>query len=183
MKHLAWLVLALPLAVSRPGVDVYFSPDGGVTKVIDDQIGAAKKSIVVAMYTFTSEPIAAALADAKKKNDKLDVRVLVDFYQLKDAKGSAVREAVKTLRAAGIEVKSVDLGDGNRKKDQPHFHHKFAVIDGETLLTGSFNWTTQAEEANHENLIVLKGDLKTSATYVQKFEETWKSKWAKEERD
>lgn len=183
MKHLAWLALALPLAcpelhrgaMSRPGVDVYFSPDGGVQKAIVDQIGAAKKSVDVAVFTFTAEPIARALVDARKQNDKLQVRVITDWYQYHEMG----RDVVKLLRDGGIDVRLVDLGNGNRKTDQPHFHHKFAVIDGETVLTGSYNWTVQAEEKNHENLIVLKGDKKTAQSYVQKFKETWDSKWAK----
>jgi len=34
-------------------------------------------------------------------------------------------------------------------------HHKFAVIDGKVLLTGSFNWTASAEHLNYENLLVF----------------------------
>ncbi len=34
-------------------------------------------------------------------------------------------------------------------------HHKFCVIDAETLLMGSYNWTYRAANQNRENLLVL----------------------------
>lgn len=34
-------------------------------------------------------------------------------------------------------------------------HDKFAVIDGRQVITGSFNWTTQAENRHRENIVVL----------------------------
>lgn len=33
-------------------------------------------------------------------------------------------------------------------------HHKFCIIDGETLITGSYNWTNYAESRNLENIVV-----------------------------
>jgi phosphatidylserine/phosphatidylglycerophosphate/cardiolipin synthase-like enzyme len=35
-------------------------------------------------------------------------------------------------------------------------HNKIMVIDKETLITGSFNFTNSAEEKNAENLLILK---------------------------
>ena len=35
-----------------------------------------------------------------------------------------------------------------------HMHHKFAILDAATLLTGSYNWTRGAARDNEENLIV-----------------------------
>jgi phosphatidylserine/phosphatidylglycerophosphate/cardiolipin synthase-like enzyme len=35
-----------------------------------------------------------------------------------------------------------------------HMHHKFAIVDGATLLTGSLNWTVQAVQSNQENVII-----------------------------
>ena len=45
-------------------------------------------------------------------------------------------------------------------------HNKVMVIDGETVITGSFNFTTAAEEHNAENLLLVH-DAKLAARYVE----------------
>jgi len=51
-------------AVSRPpqptAIDVYFSPKGGCQDAIIREVDAAKESVHVQAYSFTSAPIAAA---------------------------------------------------------------------------------------------------------------------------
>ena len=34
-------------------------------------------------------------------------------------------------------------------------HNKVLVLDGKTVITGSFNWTVSAEERNAENLLII----------------------------
>jgi phosphatidylserine/phosphatidylglycerophosphate/cardiolipin synthase-like enzyme len=51
-------------------------------------------------------------------------------------------------------------------------HHKFAVIDQEILITGSFNWTAQATMGNWDNAIITStSDL--VAPFVTEFERMW----------
>ena len=38
----------------------------------------------------------------------------------------------------------------------PSPHNKIMLIDGDTIITGSFNFTKAAEESNAENLLVLR---------------------------
>jgi len=51
------------------------------------------------------------------------------------------------LREAGLDVRL----DGNDR----NMHHKVIVIDGSLVITGSYNFSTSAEESNDENLVVL----------------------------
>jgi phosphatidylserine/phosphatidylglycerophosphate/cardiolipin synthase-like enzyme len=51
-------------------------------------------------------------------------------------------------------------------------HHKFAVIDGQWLLSGSYNWTRGASRDNEENLIVTS-DPRLLAAYTVAFERLW----------
>jgi phosphatidylserine/phosphatidylglycerophosphate/cardiolipin synthase-like enzyme len=53
--------------------------------------------------------------------------------------------------------------------DANHIHHKFAIVDGRKLATGSFNWTFQAVTAIQE-IVLLTQDPKTVARYVQEFD-------------
>jgi len=54
-------------------VDVYFSPDGGTTAAIVNELNSAKSEILIQAYSFTSVPIAKALIEAKKRGIKIEV--------------------------------------------------------------------------------------------------------------
>ena len=127
----------------QPGLfcAVYFSPHGGCTEHIVKAIGSAKRSILVQAYSFTSQPIAEALVEAQQRGVK--VEVIVDKSQL------AERHSVMgVLLKAGVPV-AIDASHAIA-------HNKVIVIDGETVLTGSFNFTESAEERNAENLLQVQ---------------------------
>ena len=121
--------------------EVYFSPDGGCTEAIVNEIRHAKSEIYVQAYSFTSVPIAKALVDAHKRGIK--VEVILDKSQKKERYTSAT-----FLANAGIPTYI----------DSVHAiaHNKIMVIDKEFVITGSFNFTKAAEEKNAENLLILK---------------------------
>jgi phosphatidylserine/phosphatidylglycerophosphate/cardiolipin synthase-like enzyme len=158
-KLIAWLFFSLliltffPFQVkaARPPSDeqVYFSPKGGCTAAIIKNLDQVEKWVLVQAYSFTSLPIAEALVNAHKRGVK--VKVLLDKSQLK-AKGSKLN----LLVAAGIPV-SIDTKHSIA-------HNKVMIIDGSTVLTGSFNFTTAAEDRNAENLLVIR-DKKIAKKY------------------
>jgi len=45
-------------------------------------------------------------------------------------------------------------------------HNKVMIIDGQTVITGSFNFTTAAERQNAENLLVVR-DHALAARYAE----------------
>src|SRR5664279_3188552 len=95
----------------------------------------------VAAYSFTSKPIALALlADAKRG---VDVKVVVDKSQ-----ATARYTAATFLANGGVPVR-VDYR-------YSIMHNKFVVVDGETVETGSFNFTESAAKRNAENSLVLR---------------------------
>jgi phosphatidylserine/phosphatidylglycerophosphate/cardiolipin synthase-like enzyme len=49
-------------------------------------------------------------------------------------------------------------------------HNKIMIIDGTTVLTGSFNFTKAAERSNAENLVILKGSPEFIQRYTQNFD-------------
>ena len=52
-------------------------------------------------------------------------------------------------------------------------HHKFTVFDGATLVTGSYNWTRSAANANQENIVVTADRALVDAFEAQ-FEKLWR---------
>ena len=117
------------------------------------------------MFNFTSTDLSRALIAAKQRGVR--VRVLIDGKSAKSIRITKDRDLAK----AGVAVKHVKLkGSGVRAAK---FHHKFAVIDGVEVISGSYNWTVSADEKNYENLLVLR-DKRLAATFAAEFERIWK---------
>jgi len=134
---------------------VYFSPKGGCTDAIIREQDRSKISILLQAYSFTSAPIAKALLNAHKRGIK--VEVILDKSQRTQKYSSA-----DFLVNSGIPTKI----------DAVHAiaHNKVMVIDGEVVITGSFNFTRAAEEKNAENLLVIR-DKALAAKYIANWKE------------
>jgi phosphatidylserine/phosphatidylglycerophosphate/cardiolipin synthase-like enzyme len=151
-----WMVFS-PFLIHSQGrpcsYEVYFSPHGGCTDAIIRELNKAKSTILVQAYSFTSAPIAKALLNAHKRGVK--VEVILDKSQRTQKYSSAT-----FLFNAGIPTKI----------DAKHTiaHNKVMIIDGETVITGSFNFTKAAEENNAENLLVIH-DKKLAERYIADF--------------
>jgi phosphatidylserine/phosphatidylglycerophosphate/cardiolipin synthase-like enzyme len=145
---------AASLVLRDAPVRVYFSPKGGATQAVVEAIGAAKQTIVVQAYSFTSAPIAKALKDAYLRG--VHVMVVLDKSQRSERYSSAT-----FLARAGIET-FIDSQHAIQ-------HSKVMVIDQETVITGSFNFTKAAESSNSENLLIL-GDRALALAYRQEWE-------------
>jgi phosphatidylserine/phosphatidylglycerophosphate/cardiolipin synthase-like enzyme len=126
-----------------PRIEVYFSPHGGCTDAIVKQLDAARETVLVQAYTFTSAPIAKALMEAHKRGVK--VQVILDKSQQTDRYSSAT-----FFQNVGIPT-FID------ESQRGIAHNKVMVIDGHVVITGSFNFTKAAEEENAENLLVIDG--------------------------
>ncbi len=124
-----------------PPIQVYFSPKGGCTEAVVRELGNAKSTVLVQAYSFTNAPIAKALFQAHKRGVK--VEVILDKSQ-RTEKYSEADFLVNTGMTVRIDAK------------HPIAHNKVMVIDGETVITGSFNFTTAAEEKNAENLLIIR---------------------------
>src|SRR5438309_2306949 len=73
---LAWLVAT---AAAAPKIDAFFSPQGGCTEAAIKALDRATNSVLAQAYSFSSAPIAKALADAHKRGVK--IRVILDKSQ------------------------------------------------------------------------------------------------------
>jgi phosphatidylserine/phosphatidylglycerophosphate/cardiolipin synthase-like enzyme len=166
-RALATLMAALAFAAVEPianaftaQIEVCFSPPlpGGCDPIraIEDVVRTARKSILIQAYEITPGPLVTALVEAHRRG--VDVRAIVDYKQLSDRRNRDDAFAVEHLGAAGIPV-LVDRPPGL-------MHDKVMIIDGEVVVTGSFNYTYSAEHRNVENLLVIR-DPALAAQYVQ----------------
>jgi phosphatidylserine/phosphatidylglycerophosphate/cardiolipin synthase-like enzyme len=131
----------LEITLNNAPTQVYFSPNGGCTDAIVTEISNAKSEILVQAYSFTSAPIAKALVSAHKRGVK--VEAILDKSQRSERYTSA-----SFLANSGIPTFIDDR--------HAIAHNKIMVIDRETVITGSFNFTKAAEEKNAENLLIIK---------------------------
>ena len=141
--------------VTDATIQAYFSPNGGCTEAVVEALGQARTTVKVQAYSFTSAPIAKALLNANKRG--LKIEVILDKSQRTQKYSSAT-----FLYNQGIPVKI----------DAQHAiaHNKVTIIDGETVITGSFNFTKAAEENNAENLLVIR-DKKLAERYTKNWQE------------
>jgi phosphatidylserine/phosphatidylglycerophosphate/cardiolipin synthase-like enzyme len=141
------------IALANPW-EVHFSPNGDCTDAIIRELARAKTSVLVQAYSFTSAPIAKALIGAHKRGVK--VEIVLD----KSQKGQKYSSAT-FLFNAGVPTRIDAMHAIN--------HNKVIIIDGETLITGSFNFTKAAEERNAENLLILR-DHRLASEYVKNWQ-------------
>lgn len=118
-----------------------FTPGEECTQEIVDAIADAKKQILVQAYSFTSAPIARALVDAHKRG--VDIKVILDKSQ-RSARYTSSTFLINQGIPTWIDYKVAIA------------HNKVMVIDGETVITGSFNFTSAAQNKNAENLLILQ---------------------------
>jgi phosphatidylserine/phosphatidylglycerophosphate/cardiolipin synthase-like enzyme len=138
-----------------PVLHAHFSPKGGCTERVVGEIGKARREILVQAYSFTSKAITEALIAAHKRG--VSVEVVLDHSNEKED-----HTDLGLLIEAGLKP----------QVDAKHAiaHNKIMVVDRRTILTGSFNFTNQAEHENAENLLVLHHHHELVAAYRQNFE-------------
>jgi phosphatidylserine/phosphatidylglycerophosphate/cardiolipin synthase-like enzyme len=122
---------------------ILFADEGTPRDAILREINLAKTSIHLLMYSFTDGVIAQKLVDAKNRG--VEVQVVLDNTQEKGKHSEG-----DFLVAQGV---SVTISRGQNRNGI--MHNKLAIFDGKTTLTGSYNWTDNARDNNHENLVIL----------------------------
>lgn len=152
--------LLLPFAGEHGGepfVEAHFSPGEGCVRRIRGLLDATHKSADICVFTITDDRIAESILAAHRR--KVAVRLITDDEKARDVGSDAL-----ALARAGIPVRV----DGSPF----HMHHKFALFDRHTLLTGSYNWTRGAADNNEENLI-LSNDRRLLTSFQGEFDRLW----------
>lgn len=137
-------------------VQVAFTPWEDGESMVVAAINEAQQQILVQAFLFTSRRIAAALIAARGRG--VEVLVTADREQTRGRRGSRVRE----LAAAGIPVWL--------ETRYAAAHNKVMVIDAgtreATVITGSYNWTSNAQRQNAENLMIVRRNRAVADAYA-----------------
>ena len=151
-----FLPTAPPEQAQPTQTQIFFTPGHDCHQALFGIIDFAKRNLDICVFTITDDRITARIHAAARRG--VHVRIITDNDKTLDL-GSDIQE----LSGAGLSVRVDNSID--------HMHHKFALVDGERVITGSFNWTRGACN-NHENLFIC-GEKKIVATYQEEFNRLW----------
>lgn len=127
-----------------------------IAERIQQEIGKAQKSIFIAVAWFTNRALFNELVIRAKNgcavyliisNDDINLNSAIDFDEL-----------------IVYQSKVYKIGNG----DSDLMHNKFCVIDYNTVITGSYNWSYKAE-SNFENVIITTGDATLAEQFISEF--------------
>jgi phosphatidylserine/phosphatidylglycerophosphate/cardiolipin synthase-like enzyme len=146
-------------SVSIGGVQVetYMAPEDNVMARLIQLVEGAQKSVHFMAYTFTHEELANAMI--ARSQSKIDVQGVIEEH-------NASQGSLADLYCGRVAVRT----DGNPY----NMHHKVIIIDGETVITGSFNFTWSADTENDENVLVIH-DRSVAAMYEQEYQKMYKA--------
>lgn len=150
-----------PVSSSSSGkVRCYFPRDGQkAAPELISIINSSKKTLDLAIYSFTDPQIASAVRGAKERG--VAVRLITDREQ---SASQSQKSVLSGLKKAGIPIKL--------NTHQGIMHLKVTIADGAVATTGSFNYTKSAETKNDEVFVVLD-DPKTASGFEAEFNRMW----------
>ncbi len=122
-------------------------------------ISSARQEVLVAIYTLTRPQIEQALSRAAGRG----VRVVVK-YDHKQVTTGRMQELIKRLESRNVEVIPITMSGRFAS-----MHHKFTVIDGVQVFTGSFNYTVTAVTQSYENCVLIES-TEVGRDFVREFE-------------
>jgi phosphatidylserine/phosphatidylglycerophosphate/cardiolipin synthase-like enzyme len=135
-------------------------------------LSTAQHDVAIAIYDFHVEhPEAAGIATTLQALRDRGVRVRILDHDERESKrevpDNVPRPAAppEYIDSLGLEVRPV-IGFGTL------MHHKYVVIDGARVWTGSMNWTEDSFTLQ-ENCIVTVECAELAAAYLRDFEELW----------
>ena len=138
-------------------VVVFTSEDSALEDAIIPVVLGAQSSIRFLAFSFTDYPLAQAMIDRAAAG--------VSAAGVYEKFGSETDAAeMDTILCGGVPVRQ----DGN----SGFMHNKLIIIDDRIVITGSLNFSTNAEDNNDENVIIIDNP-EIAQLYVQEFDRIW----------
>jgi phosphatidylserine/phosphatidylglycerophosphate/cardiolipin synthase-like enzyme len=136
-------------------VSCYF---GDIQSRLTEQIENATKTIKIAMAWFTNPVLFEVVLN--KANERIKCELIISNSEANFRPGYSLD--FNLLKKSGASIGIMDT-------DKYHFmHHKFAILDDQKVITGSFNWSNNAPK-NFENVVVID-DSTTARIYSLQFQ-------------
>ncbi|MEN9861682.1 MAG: hypothetical protein RLZZ515_2164 [Cyanobacteriota bacterium] len=175
---------ATRVLVGETPVDLLFAPhrrsdtNQGLN-LISNALAAAEHRVDMALFVFSAQAITDVIAGLQAKG--VTMRLVADpgfasrpFSEVLDLLGAAISDRHCKLEAGNQPLQHPAEGVGApRLARGDKLHHKFAVIDNRTVITGSFNWSPSAAHQNDEVLLVLHSPL-VAAHCTRETDRLWK---------
>ena len=136
-------------------VENYFAPEDKVMDKIVSEIGKAAASIHVMAFSFTSQEMSSIIK--MKKRSGIKVKVL--FH------GSGAETEYSRLK----DMKSVGAETYISHNRRGVMHNKVIIIDRSVVITGSFNFSKNANISNDENILIIRSP-ELAAIYEEEFQ-------------
>ena len=138
-------------------IQVLFSSEDHAIDNLIALVNDAKVSIRFLAFSFTDYPLAKAMIDRAAAG--VDLKGVYETFG-----SSSSGSELKTFLCAKLPVRQ----DGN-----PSFlHDKIIIIDNNIVVTGSLNYSSNADESNEENVVILD-NAEIAALYLQEFDKLW----------
>jgi phosphatidylserine/phosphatidylglycerophosphate/cardiolipin synthase-like enzyme len=148
-------------------VQVLFAAEDEVIDKLIPLIQNAQHSIRFMAFSFTHDALGQAVLDRAKAG--------VEVKGIFETRGSETEfSQLSPLYCAGVPVRQ----DGNPRT----FHHKVFVIDDNILITGSLNFSNNANDSNDENVVIVT-NADMAAPYLQEFDRRWAEATEPEQAD
>jgi phosphatidylserine/phosphatidylglycerophosphate/cardiolipin synthase-like enzyme len=157
-----------------PVIEVHTLVDGGqaaeeIGALLVRFIGAARNTLELALYDVrlpgqVGDSISGALKDAAGRGVEVRLLYNVDRYRPLPV------PPPPSTRPELIEALPFPTRDIPGEPDL--MHHKYVIRDGQTVWTGTANWTLDSWQ-RQENVIVTVDSTDVGAAYRRNFEELW----------
>ncbi len=135
------------------------------TQIMVDTISTCRQRINFLIFAFSSQPITQAMQNCLHKKNKVKVTGIFDNA----FESENITRNWKTIPFQILWENGADVKYDNVKEK---IHHKNLVIDDRTVITGSFNFSANAQKNNDENYIIIQSpDL--AAQYQKRFKTLW----------
>ena len=153
--------------VNGTPIQIIFAAEDEAMQELIPLIESAQQNIRFMAFAFTHDGLGDAMLNRAKAG--------IDIQGIFETRGSETEYSELTkLFCADIPVRQ----DGNART----FHHKVIVIDDQLVITGSLNFSDNADNSNDEN-IVLISHPEIAELYRQEFKRRWNEARIPDEAD